>query len=94
VLGGLVYGIMKNKNKYVATFLASAVVPIVNTAIFVLGALTMYDSMSVLASGEGVGVMYFLIIICAGVNFLIELGINLLVAPAIHGTIKALERVR
>lgn len=92
VLGGLVYGIMKNKNKYVATFLASAVVPIANTAIFVLGALTMYDSISVLASGEGVGVMYFLIIICAGVNFLIELGINLLVAPAIHSVVNVLEK--
>ena len=92
VLGGLVYNLLKNKNKYVATFLASATVPVVNTAIFILGALTMHDSISVLADGEGVGVMYFLIIICAGVNFLIELGVNLLVAPAIHATVNVLEK--
>lgn len=94
VLGGLVYNLISKKNKYVATFVASAVVPIVNTALFILGALMMYGTIDVLAQGEGVGVIYFLVIICAGVNFLIELGINLLVAPAIHGTIKALERVR
>ncbi len=92
VLGGLVYGLIKNKNKYVATFVASAIVPIVNTGIFVLGALTMYDSISVLAAGEGVGVMYFLIIVCAGVNFLIELGINLLVAPAVYAVVNILEK--
>lgn len=92
VLGGFVYGFLKNKNKYLATFMASALVPIINTSIFVLGALTMYDSISLLASGEGVGVMYFLIIICAGVNFLIELGINLLVAPAIHAVVNVLEK--
>ena len=62
VLGGLVYNLLKNKNVYVATFIASAIVPIVNTAIFILGALIMHDTISVLASGEGVGVMYFLII--------------------------------
>ena len=90
VLGGLVYNVLKNK--YLATFLASAVVPVVNTAIFIIGALTMHDSISVLANGEGVSVMYFLIIFCAGVNFLIELGINLLVAPAIHTTVNVLEK--
>ncbi len=87
VLGGLTYKLLSTKNKYAATFLASAVVPVVNTAIFILGALVMYDSIAVLSSAQGVGVMYFLIIVCAGVNFLIELGINLLVAPAIHTVI-------
>ena len=91
-LGGLVYSVFKNKNVYLATFLASAVVPIANTLIFILGALTMYDSMSVLANGEGVGVIYFLIVICAGVNFLIELAINLIFAPAINSVVKILDK--
>lgn len=92
VIGGFVYSFFKDKNKYVATFMASAVVPVVNTLVFILGALTMYDSMSVLASGNGVGVIYFLIIICAGVNFLIELAINLVVAPAIYSVVKVLDK--
>lgn len=92
VLGGLVYKVLQNKNKHLATFVASAVVPIVNTGIFILGALTMYDTFSVLASGEGVEVMYYLIIVCAGLNFLIELAINLLVAPAIYTVVGVLEK--
>lgn len=91
-LGGLTYNLIKVKNEYAATFIASGLVPIINTGIFVLGALTMHDSISVLAAGEGVGVIYYLIIICAGVNFLIEFGINLVVAPAIHAVVGALEK--
>lgn len=92
VLGAFVYNIIRNKNKYVATFVASAVVPIVNTLIFVLGALLMSDTISVFSNAEGVSVIYFLIVICAGVNFLIELGINLLVAPAIYSVIRIVDK--
>ena len=91
-LGGFVYGVIKNKNKLVATFVASAIVPVVNTGVFILGALTMYDAISVLATGEGVGVIYFLIVICAGVNFLIEFAINLIVAPAIRTVVGVMEK--
>ncbi|MBO5285446.1 MAG: ECF transporter S component [Clostridia bacterium] len=91
-LGGLVYKLISKKNTYVATFVASAVVPVVNTALFIVGALTMYDSISALASPDGYGVVYFLVIVCAGVNFLIELAINVLVAPAIHTTVRVLEK--
>ncbi|MBO7150104.1 MAG: ECF transporter S component [Clostridia bacterium] len=92
VLGALVYNVLKNKNKYVATFVASAVVPVVNTLIFILGALLMSDTISVLSSAEGVSVIYFLIVICAGINFLIELGINLIVAPAIYSVIRVVDK--
>ena len=92
VLGAIVYDLLKNKNKYVATFVASAVVPVINTLIFILGALLMKDAISVLSAAEGVSAIYFLVIICAGVNFLIELGINLLVAPAIHSVIRVLDK--
>ena len=92
VLSGVIYNAIMNKNKYVATFVASAIVPIVNTAIFILGALTMFDTFSGLSSSEGVSVMYYLIILCAGVNFLIELAVNLVVAPAIHSVVTVLEK--
>lgn len=92
LVGAILYSIVQKKNRYVATFVASASVPVINTGIFILGALTMYDSFLTLASGEGVGVMYYLIILCAGVNFLIELAINLLVAPAVYTVINVLEK--
>lgn len=91
-LGGIVYTAIKSKNKYLATFVASGIIPIINTLVFIIGALTMYDSISIMSSSNGVGVMYFLIIMCAGVNFLIELGINLLVAPAINTVVRVLDK--
>ena len=92
LLGGIVYSAISGKNKIVATFVASGIIPIINTAVFILGALTMYDSISAMSSANGVSVMYFLIILCAGVNFLIELGINLLVAPAISTVVRVLDK--
>lgn len=92
VLGALVYKVLKNKNKHFATFVASAVVPIINTLIFILGALLMSETISVFSSAEGVSVIYFLIVICAGINFLIELGINMLVAPAIYTVIQVVDK--
>ncbi|MBQ9755987.1 MAG: ECF transporter S component [Clostridia bacterium] len=88
-LGGLLYGVTKSKNKYVATFVAAGVVPIVNTAVFIIGALTMYN---VIATNFSENVLYFLVIVCAGVNFLIEFAVNLLVAPAIHAVIRVLDK--
>ena len=88
-LGGLVYGLLKGKHKYLGTFIASAVVPVVNTGVFILGALMMYDTIAVLAGGTGV--IYFLIIVCAGVNFLIELAVNVILAPMIFRIVDVIE---
>ena len=90
-VGGLVYSAIKNKNKVVATFVASGIVPVINTAIFILGALTMYNT---IATNFSPDVLYFLVITCAGVNFLIEFAVNLLVAPAISTVIRVLEKQR
>ena len=88
-VAGLVYDILKTKNKYLAVLVCSALVPIINTGLFIVGALAMYD---VIASNFSQDVLYFLIITCAGVNFLIELAINLVVAPAIHTVVKVLDK--
>ena len=88
-LAGWIYEIISKKNKYVATFVASALVPIVNTIIFILGGLAMYNT---IASNFSEDVLYFLVIACAGINFLIELGINLLVAPAIFSVVKVIDK--
>ncbi len=88
-IAGWIYDLLKTKNKYVAVFVASALVPVINTALFIVGALTMYN---VIATNYSQDVLYFLVITCAGINFLIELAINLVVAPAIHTTIRVLDK--
>ncbi|MBO7345201.1 MAG: ECF transporter S component [Clostridia bacterium] len=88
-VAGWIYDLLKSKNKYLAVFVASALVPVINTSLFIIGALAMYD---VIATNFSQDVLYFLVITCAGINFLIELAINLVVAPAIHTVVRVLDR--
>ncbi len=82
---GLFYQALKKFNPYVAAIVAAAAAPIVNTGLFILGGLTMTETLAVnFANGEGVSVIYFLIIICAGINFLFELALNLILSPVIY----------
>ena len=93
VLSAVVYKAFANKKRYLGTFLASATAPIVNTALFIILALMMSGTLE--SSGfiaDGQSVVYFLVIGCAGVNFLVELAVNLLVAPAIYRVYGVLDR--
>ena len=83
---------MKKKNEYVAVFVASAIVPIVNTGLFILGALLMSDTLSANFVADGSTVIYFLVIGCAGVNFLIEFAVNLISAPTIHRVMRIIGK--
>jgi|GEM_PF-629345 len=81
----LLYKLLVRKNKLLAVFVASASAPIINTGIFILGALLMSNTIEAnFSSAMGVSVIYFVVIICAGVNFLVELGVNILFAPALY----------
>ena len=63
-----------------------------NTGLFIVGSLCfLQDSLQAnFIAGESV--IYFLVITCAGVNFLVELAINLVVAPGLHTVYKVLGK--
>lgn len=92
LVSGLVYKFLLTKNKTAAVFTASAIAPIINTGLFILGALLMSDTLSAKFVPDGSTVIYFLIINCAGINFLIELGINLLLAPSVCRIINSVRK--
>ncbi len=82
---GLIYHALKKFNTYAAAIAAAAAAPIVNTGLFILGGLTMTETLAVnFADGAGVSVVYYLIIFCAGINFLFELALNLILSPVIY----------
>ena len=84
---GLVFRALEKHNRWVAVVLASAVAPVVNTGIFVLGTITLFRSTLeeyILNVGAGVSVVYFVVILCAGINFLAEFGGNLIASPAVY----------
>ena len=79
---GLVYHLLEKKNRYVAVICAGAVAPIVNTGIFIAASFIFFrDFIYSLAAGEHI--FTFVITVFVGINFLIELGINILLAPVI-----------
>ncbi|MBQ8320528.1 MAG: ECF transporter S component [Clostridia bacterium] len=92
VIAGLVYKIVAKKNGYAATFVAAATAPLVNTGLFILGALLMSDTLSANFVADGTTVIYFLVIVCAGINFLIELAINLICSPAIYTVLRVASK--
>lgn len=88
-LCGVVYKLIAKKSEIVAVFVASAIVPVSNTAIFVLGCLCMTNSVYSMASGENVFV--FILVSLVTFNFFAELGVNLIVAPALQTVYKQIK---
>ena len=89
-VAGVLYGLFKKKNEYVGLFVASGVVPVINTALFIVGCLFMKNSVYTLASGENV--LTFILVSLVTFNFFIEFAINLIVAPALHKVIEEVNK--
>ena len=89
---GLVYKALKKKNEYLALYTASIITPMVNTGVFILGGLLMSDTMKSNFVADGQTVIYFLVIGCAGLNFIFELLVNILFAPALRRVLDVLEK--
>ena len=90
-LCGYVYKLIAKKNAYVAVFVAASVVPIVNTGLFILGCLGMWDAILTIAGGSNI--FGFIVISLVGVNFFVELAVNLLVSPALYKVIKIVDKI-
>ena len=80
-----------NENSIVATVAAAFITPIVNTGIFILGMLLFFKDVLNVWSG-GTDVIYYALILMTGVNFLVELGVNMLVSPIIVRIIAAVKK--
>jgi len=84
LLAGLAYKLLERVNRYLAVFVSAIVCPVVNTGIFLLGALVFFmDTVSVGAVAEGMSVGAYLIVAFVGLNFVFELITNIVMSPAI-----------
>ena len=89
---GLVYKLIAKKNTVVAGFTAAAAAPILNTGLFILCALLMSDTLAANFVADGSTVIYFLVIGCAGINFIVEFLVNLLVSPALNMVVNVVTK--
>ena len=82
LVAGLLYSLLEAKNRYLAILVAGIAAPIVNTGLFLVGCFVFfYDYVVSLSGGESLFV--FIITAFVGVNFLVELGLNMLLSPTI-----------
>ena len=85
VVAGIAFKLISKFNNLVASFVAAALVPIINTGLFILGGLTLVGpALMKNFVAEGTTLIYFLVIGCAGLNFIAEFAVNLIFAPALN----------
>ena len=88
---GFVYKLIEKYNRYVAVGVAAVVCPVVNTGVFLAGCKIFF--MEAVASwaaaaGMGANVGAYMIVGLVGINFLIELGTNVILSPIIVRLLK------
>jgi uncharacterized membrane protein len=96
-LAGVAYKLIAKKNKYVAVFVASALVPIVNTGIFAIGCFIIYDQILAYLGSFGLdynGYSSFYVVFAVVItwNFFIELLTSLILAPAVATVTRVVEK--
>lgn len=83
-LSGLVFRLLDRKSTLAATVVAAVVCPVANTGVFLLGCATFFlKAIETWAGGQNT--LVYMIVGLVGLNFLVELLINVVLAPtAVH----------
>lgn len=93
-LSGVVFSLFSrlggSKSSTVGSYAAAVTCPIVNTGIFLLAMFTIFKPQLIEFAG-GTNTFYFAFIGLAGVNFLVELAVNIILAPVIVGIVDAIK---
>lgn len=90
-LAGIVYRALSGINQWLGVIVAAVVCPVVNTGIFFLGCrLFFWEGLAAAGVGD---VLMYVITVMIGFNFLAELGANMICAPIILRTLRALKRI-
>lgn len=91
---GMVYKLVEKASSFWASVAAAATAPILNTGLFILGGLTLVRGTleANLAAFGADSVVVFLVIGCAGVNFLVEFFANMILSPAIYRIVTIVRR--
>ncbi len=99
-LAGVTYRLLERFNAMAATVAAAVVCPLVNTGLFVLGAVAVFkplllqwaDLWMTSTGNLGVSFVVYLLAGLVGVNFLLEMLINIILSPAVVRILKVRKR--
>ena len=89
-IAGLVYKLLEKHGRFLAVIIAAIICPVVNTGVFLLGCQVFFlDTITQWAELYGFdNVGTYMIFGLTGINFLIELGVNIVLAPVAARLIK------
>ena len=95
-VAGFIYQILAGKNKTLAAAAAAFICPILNTGILALSMITIFKEvvMSWIPAGETQSVLIFVIFGILGINFLVELAINIILIPVVLRIATSIRRIR
>ncbi len=93
---GLLYRLINRQRSLsgmhiVASVAAAVSAPIVNTGLFLIG-LTCFFNPTLVEWAGGTDVMLYIITGLVGINFLIELAVNIVISPAVSTIVKAIDK--
>ena len=90
-VSGLVFRGLSSRSPMGASIIADIVCPVVSTGIFCVGlAVFFYDTLVAWAGGSDL--IYYIIFVLTGVNFVLELAINLVLSTVIVRVVEARKR--
>ena len=92
-VSGLIYRLISKKNTILATVVAGISAPVVNTGIFLLG-LSIFFRPVLFAWAGKTDIVFYVLFMLTGLNFLVELGVNMVAAPIIVRILKAIKVVK
>ena len=95
-VAGVVYKVLEKFNKTVAAISAAIVCPLVNTGVFIIGSYIFFiPTLTEWGAAAGyANVTAFIFLFMVGLNFLVELGINLVLSPTIVRLIQYRSKVK
>lgn len=89
-LAGIVYRAASGKKELTGVILGGITCPVVNTGLFIAGMCAFFfPALQGMAASKGAEVMYYIIFGIAGINFIIELFVNMALASGITRIIQA-----
>ncbi len=85
VAAAFVFKLFEKKNRYFAVILAAIACPVANTGVFVIGSFVFFlDTIKVWGAGLGYENAFLYVILgMVGINFIIELAVNVILSPTV-----------
>lgn len=88
-----VYKLLQKKNRYLAVAVSAVATPIINTGIFFLGCVIFFfNDIQTFWQLESGGVVAFVITGLIGLNFFVELAVNLILVPTVYRLIEIAKK--